>query len=133
MKGKGFRLGELADGLEARGEVVQVVEKASACLYASRRDWKVEYENGTERQYWTHEKKSWQFLWWLFLGALNESETKHVNQPNSSTSAGLRRRKGAYTLRLRARVLRNGMEKRVPVPVPGVGVGMGRIFLMESG
>jgi len=77
-----------------------------------------------------HERSWWQFLRWLLLSAPNESETKHVNQPSLSRSAGLGGKKGANTLRLRARVLRNGMERRVPVP--GVEVGVGRILLMES-
>jgi hypothetical protein len=74
-----------------------------------------------------YERMWWQFLRWL-LSAPNESETKHVNQPSWSTSAGLGRKKGAYTLWLRVRVLRNEMERRVSVPKMGVG----RILLMES-
>lgn len=73
-----------------------------------------------------YERSSLQFLWWLLLGAPDKSETKHVNQPSLSTSAGLEMKKGAYGLRSRARALRNGVERRLSVPRAG------RILLMES-
>jgi hypothetical protein len=120
MKGKGFRSEGLVVGLEARGEV-QVAEAVRTCLRASGRDWTVVYESGMEPRYWMYERKLWQFLRWLLLCALNESEKKHVNQPSLSTSAGLGRKKGAYMLWLRVRVLRNGVERRVLVPGEGGG------------
>ena len=130
MKGKGFRSEELVVGLEEQGGDARVVEVASTCRNDGGRDWTMEYESGMEPRYWMYKTSSWQFLQWVLLCPLNESEKKHVNQPSSSTNAGLGQKKGACMLWLRVRVLRNGMERRVLVP--GTRVGVGKILLMRS-
>lgn len=114
MKGKGFRSEGLVIGLEARGEV-QVAEAVRPSQSASGRDWTVVYESGMEPRYWMYKRNLLPFQRWLLLCALDGSDKKHVSQPSLSTSAFLGKKKGAYMLRLRVRVLRNGTERRVLV------------------